>query len=130
MLAVFDAQAEAISEPSFRGCAFINASAEGPRDSVGRSVCELSRTWMRDLLKQLARELGAANPDRLAFQLTLLFDGASVAASLDRAIASANEARAVAEVLIDAALGEKKPAVKRSHGLPKRGVGKARARSK
>src|ERR1043165_8845319 len=32
ILGVFDVLAEAVADPSYRGCAFINASAEGPRD--------------------------------------------------------------------------------------------------
>src|SRR5262245_19673673 len=33
ILAVFDQLGEAVAAPTYRGCAFINASAEGPRDS-------------------------------------------------------------------------------------------------
>src|ERR1700760_2809534 len=34
VLAIFDALDEAIQTPGYRGCAFVNASAEGPRDDT------------------------------------------------------------------------------------------------
>src|ERR1700744_5888508 len=32
LLAVFDVLSESAADPAYRGCAFVNASAEGPRD--------------------------------------------------------------------------------------------------
>ncbi|HEX4354458.1 MAG TPA: TetR/AcrR family transcriptional regulator [Polyangiales bacterium] len=101
ILAIFDALAEHLAEPTFRGCAFINASAEGPRDGVARSVCDASRAWVRDLFTELSRELGASDAAQLGRQLTLLYDGATIGASMDRTTSSVSEARALARTLID-----------------------------
>ncbi len=102
IIAVFEFVCELVMEPDFRGCAFANASAEGPREeSRVNQVCIDSRAWTRMLLVDLARETGAKNPDQLGRQLALLYDGAIVAASADRDPSAAREALAAAELLLD-----------------------------
>jgi AcrR family transcriptional regulator len=103
LLGVFDVLAEHIAEPGFRGCAFVRASAEARAGSVVQSVCEGSRAWTRSLFTRLAGEAGALDPERLAQQLVLLYDGAIVAAQMDRDRTAAAAARSVAETLLDAA---------------------------
>jgi AcrR family transcriptional regulator len=103
VLAVFDLLREIASEPRFRGCAFVNASAEGPRtEGRARKVCLDARSWTRRLFVDLARECGAHDPERLGRSLALLYDGALVGASMEGDPAVVGEARAVAEVLLDA----------------------------
>jgi AcrR family transcriptional regulator len=47
ILGLFDLLGETVAQPTFRGCAFINASAEGPRDETkAHEVCVGSRAWM------------------------------------------------------------------------------------
>jgi AcrR family transcriptional regulator len=101
MLAVFDALADRVAEPTFRGCAFVNASAEGADPKV-RKVCSDTRAWTRALFAELAKDAGAADPDRLARQLVLIYDGALVGARMDKDVGIAAEARATAAELIDA----------------------------
>ena len=110
LLAVFDHLAEVAAEPGFRGCAFLNASAEGAEGgSAGRAadrvrkVARDSRAWLRGLFTDLAREAGVRDPEALARQLTLLYDGATVAASIERDAAAPRAARATAVALLDAA---------------------------
>jgi AcrR family transcriptional regulator len=103
ILAVFDAAAETFALPGYRGCAFQNASAEGPEDGTVRTVCEDIRSWTRTLFTDLSRQAGAADPEALAKLLVLLYDGATVGARMDRDPGSALRARAIAEILIDAA---------------------------
>jgi AcrR family transcriptional regulator len=104
LLGVFDAQHEYFAQPGFRGCAFVNASAEStPGDGV-EAVCAASRAWVHDLFAGLARDAGAADPEALAEQLVLLYDGATVSAQMDRNLAAAKTARVVAGALIDAAV--------------------------
>ena len=44
-----------IAAPTYRGCAFINASAEGPRrETVVTRTCSDSRGWLRELFIALA----------------------------------------------------------------------------
>ncbi|BEP14330.1 TetR/AcrR family transcriptional regulator [Acidothermaceae bacterium B102] len=105
ILGVFDLLDEIFAEPGFRGCAFLNASAESrPEESVD-SVCSETRGWIRAVFADLARTAGAADPDELAGQLVLLYDGATVSAQLDRNKAAARTARAVAAAMVDAATG-------------------------
>lgn len=102
ILAVFDVLGEAVADPAYRGCAFINASAEGPRDETKLSrVCTDWRRWLRALFVELARDIGAADPETLGRRLVMLYDGATVGASMDRDLASAAAAKELAAVLLD-----------------------------
>jgi len=103
LLGVFDVLAEVAAAPSFRGCAFYNASAESPTDGVVQQVSDENRTWTRTLLTDLAREAGAHDPQALAAQLVVLYDGSSVGARMDRTSAAATTSRAVAAALLNAA---------------------------
>jgi AcrR family transcriptional regulator len=110
LLGVFDILGELIAEPTFRGCAFLRASAEGPATSSSQDrgnpvgeVCDNSRAWVRSLFVQLAIDAGALDPQTLAGQLVLLYDGATVSAQMDHDEQAAAAARAVAELLLDAA---------------------------
>ena len=107
MLAVFDAMTEPLAKRNYRGCAFLRATAEMPADASGREVCRDARRWTRELLSGLAKEAGASNPDVLAKQLVLLYDGAAASAQMDRDPAAAAEARAAAVLLIDAACAKR-----------------------
>jgi AcrR family transcriptional regulator len=107
LLAVFDALEERISEPSWRGCAFVLATAEGRPGTGVRRVCEQSRGWMRDLFVELASEAGAADPGRLAKQLVLLYDGAVIGSYMDEDPSVVKTARALATTLVDAAMGRR-----------------------
>jgi AcrR family transcriptional regulator len=101
ILAIFDALAASSALPSFRGCAFVNASAEGPASKVP-ALCVDSRAWLRSLFVELARDAGAKDPDTLGRQLAIIYDGAMVSASVDRDVTAAETAKAVAATLLDA----------------------------
>ncbi len=103
ILAVYDQLADRAAEPSFRGCAFVNASAEGPPgDSKVRRVCRGSRDWVRGVFTDLARELGVPDPEQLGRHLMLLYEGAMLGASMERGPAPARDARRLAVSLLDA----------------------------
>jgi AcrR family transcriptional regulator len=104
LLAVFEAQGELFAEPGFRGCAILTATAEATDGSVIDKAAGDYRAEMLALLTDLARDVGAANPTRLARQLHLVYDGAGVAARMERDPYIARSARAAAEALIDASL--------------------------
>jgi AcrR family transcriptional regulator len=103
LLGVFEAQAELFNEPTFRGCAFVSASAESPGEGVSRATDDY-RGWVRGLLTGLAREAGAPDPETLGRQLHMIYDGASLSARMDRDPSSSVAARAAAGTLLDAAL--------------------------
>lgn len=103
ILAVFDVLAARVAEPDFRGCPFVNASAEGlPGDNRLRRACDELRQWTTRLFSGLARDLGAADPTALGRQLMVLYDGALLGASMDRDQRAVRPARAMAEALLDA----------------------------
>ncbi|HEU5354679.1 MAG TPA: TetR/AcrR family transcriptional regulator [Actinocrinis sp.] len=104
LMAVFDTLAESLAQPNYHGCAFVNASAEARPGSPIEVAVDGYRGWLRGLLTDLAREAGAADPQRLAWQLHLLYDGASVSARMDHDPDAAFPARQAAEALISAAL--------------------------
>jgi AcrR family transcriptional regulator len=103
ILAIFELLGETACDPAFRGCAFVNATAEGPRDeNKVMQVCAESRGWMLTLFTDLAQEAGVENATRLGRQLALLYDGAIVACSMESGSEPAQEARTMAGALIDA----------------------------
>jgi len=100
ILGTFDRLERGFASKGFRGCPFVNAVAElGPDQSVRKIAIafkESRRIWFRDLLIQL----GVADPEGLATQLTLLVDG-SIAQDLVRNDPSmARAAKEAARVLL------------------------------
>lgn len=104
LLGVFDIMRETASGPRFRGCPFSRAAAEAAPSAGIREACDTARNWLRHLFASLAREAGAADPETLAGQLMLLYDGASVSAHMDGNASAAAAARATAEQLVELAL--------------------------
>ena len=101
ILATFDSLERRFASKDFRGCPFVNAVAElGAEDRSVKKIAiafkESRRLWFRDLLVQL----GAADAEGLATQLTLLVDG-SIAQDLVRGDPSmARAAKEAAKVLL------------------------------
>jgi hypothetical protein len=63
------------------------------------------RGWVRALFTRLAQEAGLPDPEGLARQFHLLYDGAMLSARLDHDPAAARAARAAAAALLDATPG-------------------------
>jgi AcrR family transcriptional regulator len=104
LLALFIDLEAAVAGSEFRGCRFINATAEARPEEASLTVTDEYRAWLRSLFSDLAAEAGARDPERLGRQLAALYDGVAVAARLDadRALA-AEAARAAAQTLVEAA---------------------------
>lgn len=104
LLGLFADAEDALANPMFRGCRFVNASAEArPDESIGAAT-EAYRAWIRGLFTDLAKAAKAKNPKRLGRQLALLYDGAAVAARLDVDRTGAGDAvLSAATALVDAA---------------------------
>jgi len=101
ILATFDALERRFAAKDFRGCPFVNAVAElGPEDQSVRKIAvafkESRRLWFRDLLNQL----GVADAEGLATQLTLLVDGAIAQDLVRNDPAMARAAKEAARVLL------------------------------
>ena len=103
LLGIFDYLGDFHRQATFRGCPFVNASAESPPGGAVQEVSDLTRDWVRALVRGLVDELSVDDPEPLTDQLILLYDGCTVAARLDRNPGAARTARAAAEALIDAA---------------------------
>ena len=100
---VFDELGAWFTEPGFRGCPFINASAELPDPSHPAAVVAAEhRAWILGLMTDIAVRAGACNPTRLARQLVLLYDASMVAAHNGGGDAAA-DAKAAAGTLLGAA---------------------------
>src|SRR4249919_3192369 len=101
ILGTFDRLERGFASKGFRGCPFVNAVAElGAEDRAVKKIAiafkESRRLWFRDLLQQL----GVADAEGLATQLTLLVDG-SIAQDLVRDDPSmARAAKDAARVLL------------------------------
>jgi AcrR family transcriptional regulator len=104
LLAVFDAQAELIASPSFHGCAFMNAGAEAPAGGAVAVATDVYRSWLRGLFAELAADAGCPDPARIAKQLHLIYDGATLAGRTDGDRQDSGAVRGAAEVLLDNAL--------------------------
>jgi AcrR family transcriptional regulator len=102
--AAFDAQAEMLAQPNFRGCAFISASAEAPPGGTIEHAADSYRADIRGLLTGLAEDTGAPDPITLGWQLHLIYDGAILSARMDRDPSVAVAARAAVTALLNNAL--------------------------
>lgn len=104
LLAIFDALGSWLEGEieGFRGCAFVNAASEiAAPDHPARQVALEEKRWMREYLEGLTADAGARDPEALAEQLLLLFEGATVATTLRSTRAPALGARAAAATLMD-----------------------------
>ncbi|MQY20481.1 TetR/AcrR family transcriptional regulator [Nocardia macrotermitis] len=82
--ALLDLIGQVTCSAGFRGCHFINASAEYPdaADPVRVAVAD-HRIWFQDTVTRLAARAGHPDPDHAGRVLVLLHDGALSAAGLD-----------------------------------------------
>src|SRR6266849_2846581 len=108
-LAPSDAPAREQILGSFRGCPYVNAvtelgDAKHPASGIALQFKEQRRLWFRALLERL----DVKNPDALATQLQILFEGALASALVRGDPALARSARDAAAVLLDAA-GARRP---------------------
>jgi AcrR family transcriptional regulator len=106
LLVVFDWLDQAVRSEEFHGCLFIKAASEYPAaEDLPRQAAEAFKEGCRQRLEGLCRELKAADPEGLARQLQLLFEGALVVAFLQRDPQAASDARRAAEALLTTAQG-------------------------
>jgi AcrR family transcriptional regulator len=101
ILAVYDVLGTLFDQPDYRGCAFMNATAEATPDSVEAHAATAFRAWVRNLFLDLATDVDARDPKQLAETLVLLYDGAVATAQMDKAPEAARTARRTAELILD-----------------------------
>ena len=73
---------EWFAEPTFRGCAFINAMADGGLAELSVGVVQRHKADLRIYLEDLARRAGSPDPLEAAEEALLIIDGAIVRAHL------------------------------------------------
>ncbi|MFD8965862.1 TetR/AcrR family transcriptional regulator [Streptomyces sp. NPDC059568] len=104
LIGAFEVQGLSFTEPGFRGCAFVSASSDAPPGGVVDQAAQDYRAWLHDLFHDLAQQAGATDAKSLAQQLVLLYDGAGISAWMDRDPSAENAARALAAVVVNAAI--------------------------
>ena len=101
ILAVFDGLDRAADSPHFRGCPFLGAATElKDLDHPAVRVAREQKVALTEYFAEALRAAGRREPDLLALQLTLIFDGAS-AYSVVRG-GSTPATRQAVETLLDA----------------------------
>jgi AcrR family transcriptional regulator len=104
ILAVFDAIADYVSLPGFRGCPFVNASAEAPAGESQQLAIKEYRDWLRQSFRELAADTGVADREALADALIVLYDGALATAEMSSAArTAAMTAKRIARLTLAAA---------------------------
>lgn len=89
----------------YRGCGLMNAAVEFPaRDNPARLVALDNKRELRRRLTEMARGMGAANPEVLGDGLHLLIEGAYVTGQLFGEGGPARSIAIAAELMIDASL--------------------------
>jgi AcrR family transcriptional regulator len=105
LLAVYDALGEWLKRDKFAGCLFIKAAAEFPEldHPIHRAAAE-HKSDIRAVIRALAAEAGARDPDELAAHLCLLVQGAIIHSQIRKSIDPVHEARAAAELFVRTAM--------------------------
>jgi AcrR family transcriptional regulator len=104
ILVVFDAIADYVSLPEFRGCPFENADAEAPAGECQELATKEYRDWVAQFFLELAADTGIANSRALADALVVLYNGAlTTAATAEPARAAPMTAKRIARLTLAAA---------------------------
>ena len=101
MLDAFDALARWSAERSPRGCSFVNAYAElpDPAHAGHRAILEQKR-WMTRWFAERARAAGLRDPDAVADDFMLLYDGALVTRGMHTVDDAMRRARRIGETIV------------------------------
>jgi AcrR family transcriptional regulator len=104
ILVVFDAIADYVSQPEFRGCPFVNADAEAPAGECQALATKEHRDWLGQFFRELAADTKVADSEALADALIVLYNGAlTTANTAESARAAAMTAKRIARLTLAAA---------------------------
>jgi AcrR family transcriptional regulator len=104
LLAAFDEQAAAATGEGFRGCPFLMALAEFPDPRHPAHVTAVrTKAEVRERLRAVVGELGAAHPRALTDQLLLVMEGVYATIPAFGRTGAAGQAPVVAELILSAA---------------------------
>jgi AcrR family transcriptional regulator len=112
LLEIFDVWDELSLGKTFRGCLLVGAGvATGDRNDPARQAAIRNKRTLLKTYQQLAESAGIKNPERFAVRFGLLVDGALIARHLYDDHVEADEARKMAEQLIN----EETPKTRKPH---------------
>lgn len=102
VLALFDVLGEWFRSQEFHGCMFIKASSEfqDPNHAIRRQSAE-HKLLIAEHIQKLLVEAGYDNAEALSRQLMVLKEGAIIAAHVSQSATAAEDAKAVAQRLLD-----------------------------
>lgn len=104
VLAMFEQLHTRFAAGDFRGCPFVNAVTELAEDcAAARAIAADYKDGRRRHIATLLSQAGAADPDALAGQIALLFEGAIASMLVHQDPAVAQQARDAAATLMRAA---------------------------
>ncbi|GAC1534165.1 MAG: TetR/AcrR family transcriptional regulator [Candidatus Velthaea sp.] len=104
ILAVFDALGEWFATDDFRGCAFVNTSAEYPDLAHPvRIACRAHKAAVRRYIRALVSDTKLPRAERLVGELMLLVEGAISSALVEDDRTAARIARSAATRLLESA---------------------------
>jgi AcrR family transcriptional regulator len=104
LLSLFELAKGWFSDPDFYGCIFVNAAVEYSEPGHPINGCAREfKTLLRGFAREQAEAGGAADPDALADQIALLFEGATTVAQVSARPDAATTAKTIAALLIDQA---------------------------
>ena len=102
LLAVFDVAEQWFSEANFHGCIAVKAIGEySEKNKAIQRSCEEFIRLIGEYIEGLATKAGARDPERLARELVLLFEGAIVMAVVSGNPKVAQQAKAMAQRCLD-----------------------------
>lgn len=102
ILNMFDVLKGWFESEGFRGCAFINTAGEvgDPQDPI-RLIAKLHKQKLLDYTLELCEQLGISDPRALAKQLLILMEGAITVARVMGDYSAAENAKAVAQLMLE-----------------------------
>jgi AcrR family transcriptional regulator len=103
ILVTFDAIADYVSLPEFRGCPFDNADAEAPAGECQGLASKEYRDWVERFFLELAAGTGTTDSKALADALIVLYNGAlTTATTTEPTRAAAMTAKRIARLTLAA----------------------------
>lgn len=102
LLAIFDVIDELVQCGDYNGCFFVNVAVQFPQphDPAHQAAAQHKQS-MHDIVREIAAYAGAADPERLASEISLLMEGAYVTQQIVRDAERMNVARSLAAELIE-----------------------------
>lgn len=104
ILAVFDIVLGELSSDTFRGCKFLISMAEFPEPELpAHHNALVAKSWTRERMRELTDKLEVEDPDALADQLMLVFEGLHASGQSFGPDGPAKRGRGLAEALLTSA---------------------------